>query len=887
MTMTGTQASEDPAPGTKAHAEAPASAGDFATALARWDALRLAGDHPEAQVYCARYRALVGDLAGAEALARELLDAGTVPSLLQIAARKLFVRGLGAAWVRILDRLRATRFWQTPERQAGLEKLCAGEFLLDLPPTERGITVALLTQWEGPAPAAGNPVNAIALMGIAAPREVARRFAELLRPAPAIYEEAARRLLRRHAEARLGLDALIAFTAAYATQPDLPELVGARLAAPGNGAQMLRFMLAHPQHGWPPARLRAAVTAALAAAEPWIPAAMIEEAMAAHPSASLPAAAMEELAAQSGNVPLALARCLVNTATPASPEAALRLAERLAALGFRRLAAQILSPFVEASEPVAFRHAQLLARGMAESRTPAAFQRAATAHPSLRIRRGLAAALAEEADYPAALALFEEAIDPQEGSLAWRDLAITLERVGAHARWGALIDDLEARFPGDDWIAAERLKHEVETGSGRARTAPDADFVEQLAQRSLNARRATMRYLSLHGRYHEAVRSWQAIAQHSQDTNDHFQYVLALCQAGDFEAAGRLVTELLQKFPGEYRYRLKCAQLMERQGDYAGALEHFARALDTEPGNPDSLAGIARCLTYLGRHERCDAWLDTFPPHDIRASWVLAARAFNAARQGRRTAAGEALRGLHSLVAAELARIEAALAAVPGAIWLHGRLLQGRSDRAAQVGAHFAADLAWLRQGTPVIIGNSPKVLGSGLGPRIDSFDRVIRLNDFQTLGHEADVGARTDLWFSSANRLAKPNIAQLTGTRVWLYQPNPQHFPDLASFVRGRLNLALPQATTTFLPPHLHQISGNLVYPRPSTGFRMITLLECVLQKPYQIAGFGFFQDSSIHYFSDDEGRLQVGEVHAIAFERDFVEEVLSLSPFLRKLGE
>ena len=41
-------------------------------------------------------------------------------------------------------------------------------------------------------------------------------------------------------------------------------------------------------------------------------------------------------------------------------------------------------------------------------------------------------------------------------------------------------------------------------------------------------------------------------------------------------------------------------------------------------------------------------------------------------------------------------------------------------------------------------------------------------------------------------------------------------------------------------------------------------------------IAGFDFFKGGSMHYFEPDDGRLQVGEVHAIEFERDFVERVL-----------
>ena len=46
-----------------------------------------------------------------------------------------------------------------------------------------------------------------------------------------------------------------------------------------------------------------------------------------------------------------------------------------------------------------------------------------------------------------------------------------------------------------------------------------------------------------------------------------------------------------------------------------------------------------------------------------------------------------------------------------------------------------------------IIVGNGRSVLGQRAGPAVDRFARVIRFNDFQIGGFEADVGRKVDLW--------------------------------------------------------------------------------------------------------------------------------------------
>lgn len=54
--------------------------------------------------------------------------------------------------------------------------------------------------------------------------------------------------------------------------------------------------------------------------------------------------------------------------------------------------------------------------------------------------------------------------------------------------------------------------------------------------------------------------------------------------------------------------------------------------------------------------------------------------------------------------------------------------------------------------GPVVVVGNGPSLIGKGLGPIIDSFPNIIRINKFITKGYEKDVGSRTTGWNVNEN---------------------------------------------------------------------------------------------------------------------------------------
>lgn len=63
-----------------------------------------------------------------------------------------------------------------------------------------------------------------------------------------------------------------------------------------------------------------------------------------------------------------------------------------------------------------------------------------------------------------------------------------------------------------------------------------------------------------------------------------------------------------------------------------------------------------------------------------------------------------------------------------------------------------------------ILISNSPNVLNKQLGKEIDSFDKVVRFNKFETAGYEDYVGKKTD-WVSYRAcddvKLIRPNLIE------------------------------------------------------------------------------------------------------------------------------
>jgi hypothetical protein len=136
--------------------------------------------------------------------------------------------------------------------------------------------------------------------------------------------------------------------------------------------------------------------------------------------------------------------------------------------------------------------------------------------------------------------------------------------------------------------------------------------------------------------------------------------------------------------------------------------------------------------------------LDSLEADSPDRLWVHNLRALSLAREGHLQAAQGAYSAGEQLARRFLQSVHEYAGADPQQAYVHGRWLrhpQAEHARSLSLFQHrFAARLA-NAQRPAVIVGNSPQLLGSQLGARIDNFGTVVRLNDFTIDGFEAHVG--------------------------------------------------------------------------------------------------------------------------------------------------
>lgn len=541
-------------------------------------------------------------------------------------------------------------------------------------------------------------------------------------------------------------------------------------------------------------------------------------------------------------------------------------------LGFDGIVARILSQLHDPSAKAAI----LLGHAMAAHALPgdelAIWRSVAQGHAQPVIVAQVAKHLVDNLDYMQADAVIEEleAEHPDHvGVLRNRSRLYArrgeLERAVAHAAV------LANRFPEDEEIRGDLWRYRLEAGQ-----TPEIESAWRGppgVRSQLSATRAAVGASLTARDTQTAVTICQQVAEFSEDPADCHRLLNALFANGEFYAAAAYCEKLKLHFPGNILFWKKAAQVAERLGDHEVALSNATEWLALKPRDQSARAAIARALTYL---DRCDVALDWLASCQDKADesiWVDAMRAFVHTKQGSADEAEAELAQVYRRCAVAMEAYEQGQNRNSRDTYLlDGRHVQHPGLAAPAIYRHFNRCLEELRGGSVALVGNSPSLLERGLGSAIDEFGTIVRLNDFVTRGFKEDLGERTDYWYSSANRQASPDQYSIKGVKTVLMQPYSQHFPDIGPFTRGRFGFSLPEATTGYLVPCVKMLSECIGYAFPTTGFRMIMILEFLVQSPFTAFGFDFFASEKMHYFDDDKNRLQVGEVHAIDFERDFV---------------
>lgn len=151
------------------------------------------------------------------------------------------------------------------------------------------------------------------------------------------------------------------------------------------------------------------------------------------------------------------------------------------------------------------------------------------------------------------------------------------------------------------------------------------------------------------------------------------------------------------------------------------------------------------------------------------------------------------------------------------------------------------------------IVGNAPSLRSSGRGNWIDAHDVVVRFNECALLGHETDVGHRTDILIS--NPYAEKRTRQiLDGTSqpkiVLILNPQTRRGekPIFEQWI-GRLPVLFSYT------PDLRMISRPRSDVSLTTGTYSLSLLDNLLKpRDLSILGFTMFlPGANYHYWTDE----------------------------------
>jgi len=169
-----------------------------------------------------------------------------------------------------------------------------------------------------------------------------------------------------------------------------------------------------------------------------------------------------------------------------------------------------------------------------------------------------------------------------------------------------------------------------------------------------------------------------------------------------------------------------------------------------------------------------------------------------------------------------------------------------------------------------IIVGNAPTNLDNEFGKLIDSFDTIIRFNEFQIKDYEKNIGTKTLIWvisdFVAINLLQKYKNWLDDNNKVKILIVIPYKTNDPNKFYEEGYKEMNDFYNQSDIKNELFFINKDFVkkiqtdyefYPHwPSTG--LLTILYFIqFNKSISFTGFNFFQKigggDKIHYYNDN----------------------------------
>lgn len=123
------------------------------------------------------------------------------------------------------------------------------------------------------------------------------------------------------------------------------------------------------------------------------------------------------------------------------------------------------------------------------------------------------------------------------------------------------------------------------------------------------------------------------------------------------------------------------------------------------------------------------------------------------------------------------------------------------------------------REGSYVVVGNGPQLVGRGLGAFIDNHQTVIRFNEFETDGFEEDYGAKTDIWIVNKRLLADRELKRKRiNVPTWVICSNNYEYKN-NTYTTDLFEAYATEKKLAVIPPEVFQALIARLDCLPSSG--------------------------------------------------------------------
>lgn len=168
-----------------------------------------------------------------------------------------------------------------------------------------------------------------------------------------------------------------------------------------------------------------------------------------------------------------------------------------------------------------------------------------------------------------------------------------------------------------------------------------------------------------------------------------------------------------------------------------------------------------------------------------------------------------------------------------------------------------------------IVVGNGSSVLDKENGKTIDSFNIVVRFNNYKIKGFESFTGIKTDYWFTTAVYAdqVKENYKRIY-THSWQWDPEKD-----IHYIKFVNNGIFPIKTTYQEIVEMMNYVENTKYSDYSTGSIALWMLLKEHSHIY-ITGFDWWEERDKHHYGDS---ALIGNIHKPTFEKIYIDKLIS----------